>query len=202
MLKKTLKRVRHIYAFAVGKLLLKFHYDEKYIAGSRFFKGGKFGTISAEGWEWIVESYRNCKRSGVNTTVPWPVSADLRIVGAENIIFHPDDWNNFQTFGCYYQAHGKITIGKGTYIAPNVGLITANHKVTDLNRHEPPKPIVLGESCWIGMNSVILPGVTLGDRTIVGAGAVVTKSFEKGNCVIAGNPAKVIRLLDSEPIDE
>ena len=46
------------------------------------------------------------------------------------------------------------------------------------------------------MNSVILPEVTLGDYTIVGAGSIVTKSFTKGNCVIAGNPAKVIKELN------
>jgi acetyltransferase-like isoleucine patch superfamily enzyme len=48
------------------------------------------------------------------------------------------------------------------------------------------------------MNSVILPGVELGDFTVVGAGSVVTKSFKDGYCVIAGNPAKVIRLLEKE----
>lgn len=113
----------------------------------------------------------------------------------ENIDFHPDDLNNFQSFGIYYQAIGRITIGKGSYIAPNVGLITANHDITNLDLHTEPKPIVLGEKCWIGMNSVVLPGVILGDHTIVGAGSVVTKSFPEGNCVIAGNPAKIIKEI-------
>ena len=58
-----------------------------------------------------------------------------------------------------------------------------------------PEDIVLGEQCWIGMNSVILPGVKLGIHTIVGAGSVVTKSFEDGFCIIAGNPAKIIRKI-------
>jgi carbonic anhydrase/acetyltransferase-like protein (isoleucine patch superfamily) len=48
------------------------------------------------------------------------------------------------------------------------------------------------------MNSIILPGVVLGIRTIVGAGSVVTKSFPDGYCVIAGNPAKIIKTLDKE----
>ncbi len=46
------------------------------------------------------------------------------------------------------------------------------------------------------MNAVILPGVTLGDHTVVGAGAIVTKSFPDGHCIIAGNPAKEIRKID------
>jgi len=84
-------------------------------------------------------------------------------------------------------------MGKGTQIAPNVGLITANHDLNDLTKHLPARNIMIGEKCWIGMNSVILPGVTLGDRTIVGAGSIVTKSFIGGNCIIAGNPAEFIR---------
>ena len=48
----------------------------------------------------------------------------------------------------------------------------------------------------IGMNPVILPGVTLGPKTVVGAGSVVTKPFPEGHCIIAGNPARVIRKLE------
>ena len=57
------------------------------------------------------------------------------------------------------------------------------------------KNVVIGTNSWIGMNSVILPGVKLGEKTVVGAGSVVTKSFEEGNIVIAGNPARVIKKL-------
>ncbi|EOJ3081127.1 DapH/DapD/GlmU-related protein, partial [Acinetobacter baumannii] len=53
----------------------------------------------------------------------------------------------------------------------------------------------IGDKCWIGMNSVILPGVVLGNGTIVAAGAVVTKSFKQGNIVIAGVPAKIIKEI-------
>ena len=88
-----------------------------------------------------------------------------------------------------------IIIGKGTYIAPNVGIVTTNHDTSNLDRHLPGKNVELGKSCWIGMNSVILPGVVLGDNTIVGAGSVVTKSFPEGHCVIAGNPARKIKDL-------
>ena len=132
---------------------------------------------------------------GVNHHCPWPVSSQDRVVGANNVTFDPDDLNIFQHFGCYFQGKGKITIGKGTWIAPNVGLITANHCVDNLEEHEQAADIVIGENCWIGMNSMILPGVTLGNKTVVGAGSVVTKSFPHGNCIIAGNPARVLREL-------
>jgi len=82
-----------------------------------------------------------------------------------------------------------------------VGIITANHDPADLCRHLPGKPVELGECCWIGMNSVILPGVTLGPHTIVGAGSVVTHSFADGYCVIAGNPARLVRTLDRTQVE-
>ena len=64
-------------------------------------------------------------------------------------------------------------------------------------KHE-TKEVCIDDYCWIGMNVVILPGVHLGPRTIVGAGSVVTKSFPNGYCVIGGNPAKLIKELDKE----
>lgn len=139
---------------------------------------------------------------GVNTDIPWPVSPRICITGAENNTFHPDDLNNFQTCGYYFQAIEKITIGRGTYIASNVWIITANHSLSDLNSHAPAETVILGENCWIGMNSVILQGVTLGPHTVVGAGSVVTKSFPEGHCMIAGNPAKKIRELRNFPKED
>ena len=57
-------------------------------------------------------------------------------------------------------------------------------------------PTKIGKHCWLGHSASVMPGIVLGDFTLVGAGAVVTKSFEEGYCVIAGNPAKIIRQLD------
>jgi acetyltransferase-like isoleucine patch superfamily enzyme len=121
----------------------------------------------------------------------------LRIVDIQNIEYEKAEEAQIFKPGCYFAAYGKIIIGKGTWIGPNVGLITANHDLYYLSKNQAAKPISIGRNCWIGMNSVVLPGVTLGDHTIVGAGSVVTKSFLDGNQLIAGNPAKVIRCLES-----
>ena len=67
--------------------------------------------------------------------------------------------------------------------------------------HVAGDPIVIGRFCWLGMGAVILPGVRLGDFTIVGAGAIVSKSFEEGYCAIGGNPAKIIKYLNKEECD-
>jgi acetyltransferase-like isoleucine patch superfamily enzyme len=100
--------------------------------------------------------------------------------------------------GCYIQGIGKIFIGDYTQIAANVGIITANHDLYDNRKHGVASTIKIGEYCWIGMNSVILPSVELGDFTIVAAGSIVTKSFPEGHCVISGNPARVIKSLQKE----
>lgn len=138
------------------------------------------------------------KFMGYDRWIPWPVSHRNMVDNYDNLIFDPDDLNNFQNSGCYYQCNygAKIILGKGTWIAPNVGIITANHDVKNLDEHMTAKDVILGKDCWIGMNSVILPGVVLGDRTVVGAGSVVTKSFTEGHYVIAGNPARILKQID------
>ena len=65
---------------------------------------------------------------GYNRHVPWPVPPYIRIVNPQNIIFHPDDMQNFHTSANYFQATGgKIIIGKGSMLAVGTGIITANH---------------------------------------------------------------------------
>lgn len=116
-----------------------------------------------------------------------------RVDHPENIEGRP-----ITSMGDFLQAVGPIRFGEDVWIAPCVGIITANHDLDNLSRNDTPRPVTIGNHCWIGMNAVIMPGVTLGDHTVVGAGSVVTHSFPEGNCVIAGNPAKEIRKLEEE----
>lgn len=99
--------------------------------------------------------------------------------------------------GCYLQGAGTIRFGDYVQLAPNVGILSANHDLYDQRKYN-VAPIVIGDYSWIGMNSIVTAGVTLGPRTIVAAGAVVTKSFPEGFCVLAGVPAKVVKYLDKE----
>jgi len=109
-----------------------------------------------------------------------------------------DDLNNFQSPGTYFQNFkGKIILGRGCYIAPNVGIITVNHDIENLREHAEAEDVELGDNCWIGMNSIVLPGVILGARTIVAAGSVVTKSFPQGAVVLGGVPAVIIKSLSN-----
>jgi Acetyltransferase (isoleucine patch superfamily) len=91
-----------------------------------------------------------------------------------------------------------ITIGDHCYIGPDVGFYTPVHPLSAKLRDadvELGKPITVGNSVWMGGHVTILPGVTLGNRVVVGAGSVVTKSFGD-DVVIAGNPARIIHHLD------
>ena len=187
-------KIKCLWYYAFVRAFAAFFYDEKYLKG-KYFCGKRTGILSV-GWKWVYYDTLARLFTGKNKNARYPIGYKTTVINPQNISFHIDDINNMHSPGAYYQAIGKICIGKGSYIAPNVGLITSNHDVDDLDKHTAPKNIKIGKGCWIGMNSVILPGVTLGDKTIVGAGAVVTKSFEHGHCVIAGNPARVIRRLN------
>lgn len=91
-----------------------------------------------------------------------------------------------------------ITIGDHTLIGPNVTLVTGNHQFeTDVliaDQAYKQLPISIGSDCWIGANSVILAGVTIGDHSVVAAGAVVTKDVSP-RTIVAGVPARVIESI-------
>lgn len=86
-------------------------------------------------------------------------------------------------------------IGKNVWVGYGTKVVTANHDLKDPSKSQPIEEIRLDDNVWIGANCVILPGVHLGPHTVVGAGAVVTKSFPEGYCLIGGVPAKKIKDL-------
>lgn len=102
--------------------------------------------------------------------------------------------------GCLMMSAGGITIDDDALIAANVQLISNNHDPYD--RHLLVcKPVHIGKGAWIGAGSTILPGVTVGDYAIVGAGSIVTKDVPP-YAVAVGSPAKVIKYLDKEKFKE
>lgn len=196
-MKKVFKRIVWFLIVPLGMLIGPLFFDRRYLQGRHFTNG------EVAGWRWMWRSIFLQKLMGFNRAIRFPCSPFIRVSNSRNLEHHPDDLNNFQHHGCYYQCFdAKITIGHGTYIAPNVGLITANHDPLDPDKHVAGAPIVIGKKCWIGMNAVVLPGVILGDHTVVAAGAVVTKSFPEGHCIVGGVPAKLLRSLMPNVADE
>ncbi len=103
----------------------------------------------------------------------------------------------FLNYGCQLADVAAITIGDHCQIGPNVQLLTPIHPLDPQRRKdlwETAAPITLGSNVWLGGGVIVLPGITIGDDTVVGAGAVVTKDLPAGVLAV-GNPAKVVREL-------
>ncbi|KAH7466001.1 hypothetical protein KRP22_014984 [Phytophthora ramorum] len=101
-------------------------------------------------------------------------------------------------FNCVFLDGCPITIGDRVLIAPNVQLYTASHPLDPEVRSsgiEVGKPITIEDDVWIGGNAVVVPGVTIGRGSVIGAGSVVTKDVPP-MCVYAGNPAKFIKKIE------
>lgn len=106
----------------------------------------------------------------------------------------------FFNFNCVVLDVTYVKIGSRTMCGPNVQIYTATHPIDYKERSsgvEFAKPVTIGEDVWIGGSAVICPGVTIGDRTIIGAGSVVTKDIPS-DVFAAGNPCRVIRSLVSK----
>jgi acetyltransferase-like isoleucine patch superfamily enzyme len=133
---------------------------------------------------------------GGNRKAYWPVHYTSTVYDADKIYAGVDTCPGLSK-GCYIQGKGTIYIGDYTQIGPQVVIVSANHDPYDSRKHF-PEPVKIGKYCWLGAGCKIMPGVELGDWTIVAAGAVVTKSFPEGYCVIGGVPAKMIKPLERE----
>lgn len=103
----------------------------------------------------------------------------------------------YANFDCVILDVCEVRIGNNVLLGPGVHIYTATHPLEhDLRMSglEGGKPVIIGDNVWIGGKSIILPGVTVGNNVVVGAGSVVTRDVPD-NVLIAGNPARVIREL-------
>lgn len=97
---------------------------------------------------------------------------------------------------CYFMDQGGITIEDDVHIGPHCSLVTMNHGINPKDRATTyPQEIVVKKNVWLGANVVVCPGVTIGENSIVAAGAVVTKDVP-ANVIAAGVPAKVIKNIE------
>ena len=104
----------------------------------------------------------------------------------------------FFNFNCVVLDVAAVTIGSDTMFGPAVQIYTATHPMDAAERRrglEAAKPVVIGSDVWVGGGAVILPGVTIGARSVIGAGSVVTTDVPEG-VFAAGNPCRVIRPLE------
>lgn len=105
---------------------------------------------------------------------------------------------DYSGIGVNAQISSHVTIGNDVMMGPDCMIYTANHRMDRLDipmrqqKHEPPRPVVIGNDVWIGSRVIILPGVHVGDGAVIGAGSVVTRDVEPYS-IVAGNPARLIR---------
>lgn len=105
--------------------------------------------------------------------------------------------NFYANFNMVILDDAPVTFGDNVFVAPNCGFYTAGHPLDASERNrglEYARPIAVGHNVWIGANVCVLPGVTIGDNCVIGAGSVVVKDIP-ANSVAAGNPCKVIKTI-------
>lgn len=108
--------------------------------------------------------------------------------------------NVFINYNCVFLDSNTIHVGEDTLIGPSVQIFTVTHplnssdRITDSGYLTSSKPVSIEEKCWIGGGVMLMPGVTIGKNSTIGAGSVVTKSIPE-NCFAAGNPCRVINNL-------
>ncbi len=105
--------------------------------------------------------------------------------------------NVYANFGLTMVDDTHIYVGDCTMFGPNVVVATAGHPINPELRAQAYQfnmPVHIGRNCWIGAGALIMPGVTIGDNTVIGAGSVVTKDIP-ANVVAVGNPCKVLREI-------
>lgn len=125
------------------------------------------------------------------------ILGDCKFLSPNNIII---GHNTIINDKCYIAAQGGVTIGDYCMISPGVSLISCDHCFS--SKEKPYllqglkiSPVIIGDNVWIGKNAIILKGVTIGNDSIIAAGAVVTKDVSSG-VIFGGNPAKFIKKID------
>jgi len=164
----------------------------------------------------LVKDRQNARRllKAFNSTAPddleWRKKILLKLIKnqGEHLIIEPpfycDYGENISTgdqvyfnFNCVVLDPAPVEIGDHVLIGPNVQIYTASHPLDWKGRRdgkENASPVKIGSDVWIGGAAIILPGIKIGSRSVIGAGSVVTKDLPEG-VFAAGNPCRVIRVL-------
>lgn len=170
-----------------------YNYDSTEVADSAFHAHKamqKFNSTIIESTEYRDVLNELIPNVPLTSTIIPPIFCDHGhgIIIGENVFINGN---------CTFLDGGKITIGNNVKIGPSVQIYTPQHPMNYMERREPIEtcfPVTIEDDVWIGGNTTILPGITIGARSIIGAGSVVTKNIPS-DCVAVGNPCKVIKRL-------
>lgn len=178
---------------AAGGLLYNANYDETLQAEMKAIRGIVFeynnlSPLQDEEREKILASLLGKKGKNVTIISPFYCDYGYNIEVGDNFFAN----TNFVVLD-----GAKVKIGNNVFIAPNVGIYTAGHPLDAEQRNEGLEyafPVTIEDDVWIGGHVCIMPGVTIGKGTVVGAGSVVTKDLP-ANSLAVGNPCRVLREI-------
>lgn len=143
------------------------------------------------------KKYAQLKSLGINTYICDGVKMD----NINNISIGNHVWIGHR---CYLDGSGGLSIGNGTIIARETEILTQNHYFQGEDLVEIPydkrfvkKPVTIGDNVWIGLRVLVIPGISIGEGAVIGAGSVVTKDVPP-LAVVGGNPCRVIKYRDKE----
>lgn len=164
----------------------------------------------------LIDERIKCKNLCHKYNMLSPVNIDERKILIRNILgktgekfwIEPDFWcdygyniqigeNFYVNHNCVILDPAPVIFGDNVFIGPNCGFYTASHPIDYGPRNsglEFAKPITVGNNVWIGGNVCVLPGITIGDDVVIGAGSVVVKDIPS-HSVAAGNPCRVIKSI-------
>ena len=198
------------------------HLRDRINQGMLFYEHGHKDPVDIEQEQALQKERVQCKETLFKYNNTPPSQEELRqqimqqLLGScgEHFFFEPPvhmSYGSHVHIGNHFYSNfnlvlvddGEIHIGERVMIGPNVTLCTTGHPVYPLYREMVAHyslPIHIGNNVWIGAHSVILPGVTIGDNTVIGAGSIVTRDIP-ANVVAVGNPCRVMREISDRDKD-
>jgi maltose O-acetyltransferase len=157
------------------------------------------------------QALRWLRRGPLVTSFLWPVAVRRTLLRLGGVRLGPVVWGLESCYfesehviigagsgvnaGCWFEGHGPIIIGRDCFIGPRVMILTSTHEISsdgEVAREARYREVRILDRSWVGARALIMPGVTIGEGTIIGAGAVVTKDCEPG-AVYVGVPARRVR---------
>ena len=190
--------------------------EERIKAGMLFYESGHVDLVNQEIEERLENERKDCKGLMFDYNHCRPGDQDRRLKILKELLGSCGDhvyiedglhmsYGKHVYLGDYFYANfnltiiddGEVHIGDLTMIGPNVTICTTGHSVDPHYREMAAHyslPIYIGKNVWIGSNAAILPGVSIGDNTVIGAGSVVTRDIP-ANVVAVGNPCRILREI-------